>query len=130
MLVLATTFCKDSANIWQLVGTFLLIFKIVIPIIIILLGSIDLGKAVISSDEKEIKKSAVTLAKRFIAGIVIFFIPTLVGVVFNLLTTFKDEIKSDYNACIKCIVSPFGDENNEGTCGYYVKSQNIGKITE
>ena len=35
-----TGFCYDSANIWQVVGYLLLVFKIVIPIILIILGII------------------------------------------------------------------------------------------
>ena len=62
-------FCANTASIWQLVGVVLLIFKIVIPIILIILGMIDLGKAVISSDEKAIQKSAKTLAFRIIAAV-------------------------------------------------------------
>ena len=45
-------FCAETSNIWRTVGYFLLVFKIVIPIILIILGMVDLGKAVISSDDK------------------------------------------------------------------------------
>ena len=37
-----------------------------IPIVLIILGTIDLGKAVIASDEKEVKAAQSRLIKRFI----------------------------------------------------------------
>ena len=52
----STGFCYDSANIFQVIGYILMIFKIVIPVILIILGMIDLGKAVVASKDDEIKK--------------------------------------------------------------------------
>ena len=50
-------FCASTANIWQLIGYVLLVFKIVIPILLIVFGMLDLGKAVVASKDDEIKKS-------------------------------------------------------------------------
>ena len=101
-----TNFCAESADIWQIVGYFLLVFKIVIPIIIIILGMIDLGKAVVSSDEKAIQKSAKTLLIRVLAGILIFFVPTIVGLIFGLVTNFNNEVRTKWEICKSCVVSP------------------------
>lgn len=106
MFLLSTTFCKDTAEIWQVVGKVLFIFKIVIPLLIIIFGMLDLGKAVVASKDDEIKKAIKSLAMRAIAGIVIFFIPTLVGVVFSIVDSFGD-VESDYNTCKECIVHPY-----------------------
>ena len=97
----------DMLNVWELVGKILFVFKIVIPLLLIIFGMIDLGKAVISSDEKQISKSTQTIIKRLIAAVVIFFIPTIVGVVFNLIGNFKEEMKDDYDRCAECITSPY-----------------------
>ena len=48
-------FCYKTANIWQIIGYVFLILKIIITLILIILGIIDVGKAVISSDEKNYK---------------------------------------------------------------------------
>ena len=48
------SFCESSAEIWQLVGKIINIIKIVIPIIIVILAMLDLGKAVMAGEEKEI----------------------------------------------------------------------------
>ena len=109
-------FCKSSADILQIVGYFLLVFKIVIPIIIIILGMIDLGKAVVSSDEKAIQKSAKTLLIRVLAGILIFFVPTIVGIIFGLVTSFRDEVRAKWAECKACVVSPTGSECKAAVC--------------
>lgn len=100
------TFCSDTANIWRTVGYFLLVFKIVIPIILIILGMVDLGKAVISSDNKEVSKAAKSLLMRCIAAVAIFFIPTIVSFVIRLVDTSTSD---KYEVCAKCISSPGGD---------------------
>ena len=104
------SFCSDTAIVWQTVGWFLLVFKVVIPILLIILGMIDLGKAVISSDEKAVSKAANSLLKRVIAGVVIFFIPTIVGAIFKMIGNFKTEAKAEYDVCAGCLVSPGNSE--------------------
>ena len=113
-LEIITNFCERSADVWQIVGYFLLVFKIVIPIIIIILGMIDLGKAVVSSDEKAIQKSAKTLLIRVLAGIAIFFVPTIVGVIFHLVGGFQSDVEQNWTVCRNCVVSPTNDN-----CGFY-----------
>lgn len=61
------------------------IIQIGIPILLILMGSIDLGKAVISSDDKAIKESTSKLIKRCIAAIAVFFVVTIVRLLTNIL---------------------------------------------
>lgn len=96
-------FCADSAKIWNLLGYVVTIIKIVIPVILIVLGMVDLGKAVVASDDKAISKSVNQLLHRFIAAIVVFFIPTIVSAIFNALAVMSDSEKADYNVCVQCI---------------------------
>lgn len=58
--------------------------RIIVPILIILLGSLDLAKAVISGKEDIIKKAQTDFAKRLIAGVIIFLVPTLIDIVMEL----------------------------------------------
>lgn len=60
------------------------IIQIGIPILLIVMGSIDLGKAVLSSDDKEIKGATGKLIKRCIAAIAIFFVTTIVSLIMGL----------------------------------------------
>ena len=99
----ASLFCAQSANIWKFVGNILLVFKIVIPLLLIIFGMVDLGKAVVSSKDDEIKKATTTLVKRAIAGVVIFFLPTLIAVIFKIVPGANSE---DWALCGSCISNP------------------------
>lgn len=63
------------------------IVQIGIPILLIIFGTIDLGKAVISSDDKEVKQAQSRLIKRCIYAVAIFFIVTLVNIIMSLVAT-------------------------------------------
>lgn len=71
------------------------IFQIGIPILLILMGSIDLGKAVISSDDKAIKESTSKLIKRCISAIAVFFVVTIVKLLMNIIATNAKEESGD-----------------------------------
>ena len=62
------------------------ILQIGIPILLIVMGSIDLGKAVLSSDDKEIKGATGKLVKRAIAAVAVFFVVTIVQLLMGLFT--------------------------------------------
>lgn len=63
------------------------IIQIGIPILLIIMGSIDLGKAVLSSDDKEIKGATGKLIKRAIAAVAVFFVATIVSLLMNMFST-------------------------------------------
>lgn len=77
------------------------IFQIVIPIGLIIYGTIDLGKAVIASDEKEIKAAQSRLIKRFIYAAAVFFVPLLVTVVMNVVATGGEGDATSWANCWK-----------------------------
>ena len=106
LLAAAINFCTKTKSIWILVGRILGIFKIVIPLLVIIFGMIDLGKAVVASKDDEVKKAAKQLGMRILAGVVIFFIPTIVGFAFGLADGFDQE--GDYSVCRDCITSSSG----------------------
>lgn len=85
MLDEASDFCKDTSGIFNLLAKVIFILKIAIPIIIVLLAMIDLGKAVMAGEEKAIKEAQGMLVKRLIYGVCIFFVVTIVQVVFGLV---------------------------------------------
>lgn len=60
------------------------IIQIGIPILLIIMGSIDLGKAVLSSDDKEIKGATGKLIKRAIAAVAVFFVATIVSLLMGM----------------------------------------------
>lgn len=62
------------------------LIQIGIPIILILLGMLDLGKAVMASKEDEIKSAQKLLIKRCIYAVAIFFVVFIVQVVIGLVS--------------------------------------------
>lgn len=107
----AVDFCKGTANIWQIIGWVLLVFKIVIPVLLIIFGMIDLGKAVIASKSDEVKKATSSLAMRAVAAVAIFLIPTIIGFVMSFVSDFKDSgAQADFNVCKNCITRPNGTD--------------------
>lgn len=63
------------------------LIQIGIPIILIILGMLDLGKAVMASKEDEIKNAQKMLIKRCIYAVAIFFVVLIVNLVFGLLAS-------------------------------------------
>ena len=77
------------------------IIQIGIPIILIVMGSIDLGKAVLSSDDKEIKSATSKLVKRAIAAVAVFFVATIVSLLMGMFagTGAKDSDATSWKDC-------------------------------
>ena len=78
------------------------IIQFLIPVGLIIMGSIDLGKAVLSSDDKEIKQATSKLIKRAIAAVAIFFIVLLVELVMGLVSdsqTNGDKSSENWISC-------------------------------
>lgn len=69
------------------------IIQIGVPILLIVMGTIDLGKAVMSSDDKEIKGATGKLIKRAIAAVAVFFVTTIVSLLMGLFTSSKTGIE-------------------------------------
>ena len=61
------------------------LLKFGIPILLIIFGMMDLGKAVMAGKEDEMKKAQGTLIKRFIYAVAVFLVVTLVQLVMNLV---------------------------------------------
>ena len=89
------------------------VLKIVIPIILIVLGMIDLAKAVMSNDDKVMKEAQGKLIKRIVYAVIIFFVVAIVQFVFGLLGSASDNAsdsnmeynKDNITSCINCFVN-------------------------
>ena len=76
----ATTTCQNLAPFLRIVGYVVAIVKIVIPILLVVFGMLDVGKAVIAGKPDEVTKNLRGFAMRCIAAILVFFIPSIVSV--------------------------------------------------
>ena len=85
-------YCSDLEQVITLLKNVVKLFQWGIPIVLILFGMLDLGKAVIAGKEDEMKKAQGTLIKRFIYAIAVFLLVTLVTFAMGLVgsTNWKD----------------------------------------
>ena len=86
----------------------ILVIQIAVPIILVVLGMIDLLRAVIASKEDEIKKAQMVFVKRLIAGALVFFVFVIVKMVISFVA---DDSKGIMN-CVNCFVNG----SSKGTC--------------
>ncbi len=78
---------KNLMNVLALIKQVVKYLQILIPIALILMGTIDMGRAVIAGDEKKIKEAQKPFVKRLIAAVIVFLIPFIVSLVINLVAS-------------------------------------------
>ena len=86
-----------NPELGQLLGFLRTVYNLIliaVPVILILFGAIDLGKAVMAGEEKEIKAATGLLLKRVVAAVAVFLLVLIVGLVINLVAT-----NSEWHAC-------------------------------
>jgi len=96
-----------SGTFPYLVHTIITIIKIVVPILLIIFGMLDLGKAVIAAKEDEIKKGQQTFIKRAVAAVIVFFVIQVV----QLIVGFVSNRDSNITSCFNCFVNGKISEN-------------------
>ena len=90
----------------QIVRTIIVFLQIATPIIIVILGSLDLVKAVIAQKEDEIKKGQQTFIRRLIIGVLVFLVFAIVQFVIGLVASNNDELNvDDMWDCVDCFVN-------------------------
>jgi surface polysaccharide O-acyltransferase-like enzyme len=86
----------------NVVNSIVKLIQIGIPLLLIIFGMLDLGKAVMAQKEDEIKKGQQTFIKRLIAAAIVFFVVAIVQLVLNITApTSKDTILECVNAFVK-----------------------------
>lgn len=72
---------NDPKSLRYLIDEILQYPRIIVPIIVIVLGIVDLAKAVIASKEDEMKKAQTTFIKRVIIGVAFFLVPVFIDII-------------------------------------------------
>lgn len=75
-----------DADLVGFIHNIIVLLKIAVPIVLIILGMLDLFKGVISSKEDEIKKGQQIFIKRLIAGVLVFLVVTIVQLVMGFIS--------------------------------------------
>ena len=73
--------------------------RIGIPILLIIYGMIDMGKAIVAKKEEDVKKAQSLLLKKMVVGLIVFLLPYFVEFVIKVIT--GDEELVD---CIKKLI--------------------------
>ena len=74
-----------SGTFPYIISTIITVIKIAVPILLIIFGMLDLGKAVVAAKEDEIKKGQQTFVKRLIAAAIVFFVVSIVKLLVGLV---------------------------------------------
>lgn len=75
---------SDPNSISHLVNEILMYPRIIVPALVIVLGSVDFFKAVVAGKEDEMKKAQSAFIKRVVIGVAVFLIPVLVNAIMYL----------------------------------------------
>lgn len=80
------------------------LLKIAVPIILVIFGMLDLAKAVMSNDEKEMKGAQTKLIKRVIYAVLVFLVVSIVQLLFGVLAG-NGASDNNVSGCIACFTA-------------------------
>ena len=84
-----------------IIKTVILIFQISVPVLLVIMGSIDLFKGIYSQKEDEIKKGQQIFIKRLISGLLVFFVIAIVKFVISAVGSTSDPT---IMSCVKWLI--------------------------
>ena len=93
----------------ELTSLIVTIIQIAVPIVLILMGSIDLFKGITAGKEDEMKKGQQLFIKRLVVGAIIFFIVVIAKFLISIVA---DTNVSNIVSCVDCFI------DNKCTEGY------------
>ncbi len=82
----ATSNCPSEEPVFKMISYFYSLLKIIVPVVLVLFGSIDIAKAVAASDDGAIKKATSSFLRKLVAGVIVFLLFEIVGFVINLVS--------------------------------------------
>ena len=108
------SYCQDSDNkvscgditgipekIPDLTSFLITLIQIVVPIVLVIIGSIDLFKGITAGKEDEMKKGQQMFVKRLVVAVLIFFVVVIVKFLISVVADSTDNIVE----CIDCFLS-------------------------
>ncbi len=111
MYILEGVPCGDMeipGEIAKLIRNVYVLLRAAIPVLLVIFGILDLGKAIASQKEDDIKKGQQTFLKRLMAAVIVFFVFIITQFVIKTLGHDGD----DFWSCAKNIL-----EKDSGTGG-------------
>lgn len=77
--------CSDFGFLLKVIAYLINIIRFLVPIILIILITVDIIKAIMANDEKQLKTATSNSGKRVLFAIVLFLVPTIVIMIFKFL---------------------------------------------
>lgn len=111
--------CCDIRPFLKIIRLVISIIQWSVPLLLLVLGTIDMFKAIVSGDEKATKESQSTFFKRLMYGVIIFLVPFLISLILNLVS--DNIIKDDSDltsaeAWVECWTSSANDSDMDSYC--------------
>ena len=95
--------CGNLANVpykpLEFIGNIIKLVQILVPVVLVILGMIDMAKAMIANDDKQRKEALKILIKRTIYAVLVYFVVAMVQFLFGLLGAGDSIMK-----CASCVV--------------------------
>ena len=88
----------------KIVSMVYMAIQIAVPVVLVVIGMIDLTKSIASEKEEDIKKSQKTLIKRLISAVLIFFVFAVVKFLISLVADTSKE-KNKIIDCAECFIN-------------------------
>ena len=108
----ASPLCTKLNMVWTILGYIIFAIQVVTPLVLIIMGSLGMVKAVTAENENKIKDAQDLLVKRIIAAVLVFLLIFITKVVVNLVLGNKYEM--EWQACVHCALNPFDSKKGCG----------------
>lgn len=108
---------QEILDAMKIVGYVIQVVRWIAPLMLIVFGMIDFGKASIANDEKALGLATSSLIRRFLASIIIFFIPTIILAILEVTDVtggIEDKNNTSFGKCTKCLFDPANECEGEG----------------
>lgn len=112
----------------NIVSTIITVIKIVVPVLLVIMGMLDLMKGLTAQKDDEIKKGQNLFIKRLISGALVFLVFTIVQLLVSFVA--DDDDKANIATCSKCFIN--GDctykKDANGNCPNGTKLSENGNV--
>ncbi len=103
-MFLTIELCQNTIRAWKYMGLLMYILKIVVGLIVIVQSTITIMSTVTKASADTAMKSALSIAKKAAAAVIVFMVPSLVITAVNFFV--KTNNKEEFAACEICFKEP------------------------
>lgn len=83
---------------------FLGILRILVPVLIVVLGTKEMMNTALSGNNEDLKKATKSLTTKILAGLIVFMIPGILDAIFNIIANYESK-PSEFAGCTVCLTN-------------------------